>query len=93
MFIKKYKFFSNENNYQVYGYIKKSLIVNIFTAMAKKDMFEVRALLQGDTNAQTIFYGTKEECLNYMAKFAEFYSSDQDGLLPEPSGQKTEKKD
>ena len=81
MFIKKYKVIHDV--YEVYGYIKKDLIVNIFTALGKKNFFEVRALLQGDTNAQTIFYGSKKECLEFMAKFAE------NDVLPEPSGEQS----
>ena len=88
MFIKKYKYYGNENGYPLYGYVKRSMITNIFTGLAKKDVFEVRALMQGDTNAQIIFYGSKEACLNYMAKFAEFADCDQEGILPDPEADK-----
>ena len=68
--IKKYKFFSNPEGYQVNGYIRKDMIINIITSMRTKGLFEVRAFLIGDSNAQVIYYGTKEECLSWMEAFA-----------------------
>ncbi len=78
--IKKYKFFSNPEGYQVNGYIRKDMIINIITSMRSKGQFEVRAFLVGDSNAQIIYFGTKEECLTWMKDFAE------DKSLKDPVG-------
>ncbi len=83
MFVKKYKFFTNPQGYQHYGYIARDFITNIFVGMAKKDIFEVRALVVGDSNAQILYYGSKKDCIDYMKKFA---ADDPMELLPEPEG-------
>ena len=82
-FIAKYKYFNEPTGYQIYGYIRKQCIVNIFTVLAKKSVFEVRALLTGDTNAQTIYYGSKDECMEYMKKFIDNMPAEE---LPVPAG-------
>ena len=85
MYIAKYKYFNNPEGYQVYGYINRKYIANIFTVLAKKGLFEVRALLVGDSNGQVLYFGTKEECLNYMKAFAVTDIKDEFSY-PEPEG-------
>ena len=64
-FIPKYKYFSNDG-YKKIGYVRVNYISNLICSLRGKDSFEIRAFLVGDSNAQIIGYGTKEECYKKM---------------------------
>ena len=86
-FIPKYKYFSNPEGFQVYGYVNTKYIESVFVTLEKKGLFGTKALLVGDTNAQLIYFGTKEKCIEYMNKLIENTPKDIPvELLPEPEG-------
>ncbi len=82
MFIAKYKYFTSpKEGFQLYGYVNKDYIESVFVTMEKKGIFAAKALVVGDTNAQILYFGTKQQCLNYIHLLA--HNSD---VLPTPEG-------